>query len=62
MPINEDLKTKMLGRGKPVVDIGFPRRGAPTTEVGCANLLFGNIFVENGIRIKEFGPRRGACP
>ena len=42
----------------------FPEEGAPTTKVGGgANLLFGQNFPENCMKMDEFGPREGArCP
>ena len=39
-----------------VVDPGFPRGGANSSE-GCTNLLFHNFFAENWMKMKEFGPR-----
>ena len=38
-----------------VVDTGFQRRGRQPPRWG-ANLLFGQIFPENCMKIKEFGP------
>ena len=39
-----------------VANPGFPG-GNP--RGGCANLLFGQIFAENCMKMKEFGPREG---
>ena len=36
----------------------FPEWGA-NSQSGCANLLFCKFFVENCMRMKEFGPRGG---
>ena len=50
----------------PVVYLGFPRQGAPTHKVGFANILFGQLFSENRMKMKEIRPRRGStrpwCP
>ena len=33
--------------------------GVPTPEARRTNLLFGNIFAEGYMKMKEFGPRGG---
>ena len=43
-----------------MADLGFPRGTAIPKEAGGANLLFGTIFSENGLKIKELGLGR-AC-
>ena len=47
---------------KSVADSGFRSQGAPTSKVGGANLLFGQIFPENCTKMKESGPRSGGRP
>ena len=44
-----------------VADPGFPRGGGTNHQGGGANLLFGQNFPENCMKIKEFRPR-GARP
>ena len=42
---------------------GFARAGCHNPrERGCANLLFGKIFAENCMKLKEVGPRGGVFP
>ena len=43
----------------PVADPGFPRGGA-NFRGRCTNLLFCKFFVQNCMKMKEFGPRGGA--
>ena len=43
-----------------VADPEFPRRGGGNFQGGDANLLFNQIFPENCMKMKEFGPRGGA--
>ena len=44
-------------QGTAEVDPGFPRwRGAPTAQGGGVNLLFGQNFPENCMKMKEIGP------
>ena len=45
----------------PVADPGFPRGGGVNPRGWGANLLFGQKFPENCMKMKEFGPR-GAHP
>ena len=42
-----------------VADPGFPRGGGANPEGGGANLIFGQKFPENCMKMKEFGPRGG---
>ena len=42
-----------------MADPGFPRRGGANFQGGGKNLLFGQIFPKNCMKMKEFGPRRG---
>ena len=49
------------GEGMSVADPGFLRWG-PTPRGGSANLLFGKIFLENCMKMKEIGPREGGIP
>ena len=42
-----------------VADPGFPRGGDTNLQSGGANLLFGQKFLENCVKMKEFGPRGG---
>ena len=35
----------------------FPRVGGANSQSGCSNLLFCNFFVENCMKMKEFGSR-----
>ena len=42
-----------------VANLGFPRGGGADPQNGGANLLFGQKFPENCMKMKEFGPRRG---
>ena len=42
-----------------VVDPEFPRGGGANPQNGGANLLIGQIFSQNCMKMKEFGPRRG---
>ena len=44
-----------------VADPGFPRRGAPTPEIGAKTLLFGNIFCRIQHENKKIWPQ-GAHP
>ena len=41
-----------------VADPGFSRRGAPTPK---SAIIF-QVFAENCMKIKGFGPQGGACP
>ena len=43
----------------PVVDPGFPKQGFENTWVGGKNLLFGTIFSENCMKMKEIGKKTG---
>ena len=43
-----------------VADPEFPRGGDTNSQSGGANLLFGQKFPENCMKMKEFGPRGGA--
>ena len=43
-----------------VADPGFPRWGGGNPWVWTENLLFGKIFAENCMKMKEIGPRAGA--
>ena len=45
-----------------VADPEFARQGVPTPKVGVENLLFGQIFPENCMKMKEIGPRERARP
>ena len=48
-----------------MVDPGFPRGEGANLQGGGANLLFGQKFPENCMKIKEFGPggeRVPGCP
>ena len=42
-----------------VADPGFPRGGGANPQSGGANLLLGQKFPENCMKMKEFGPRGG---
>ena len=44
-----------------MADPGIPRRGATIPE-GSVNLLLGQIFAENCIKMKELGLRGGVHP
>ena len=43
-----------------MADLGFPRGGGVNPQGGSANLLFGQKFPENCMKMKEFGPKGGA--
>ena len=45
-----------------VADPGFPRAGGANPQGGAANLLFGQNFPENCLKMKEFGPRGASLP
>ena len=36
--------------------------GSANPRVGGANLLFGNIYAENSMKMKDIGPRGGRVP
>ena len=36
-----------------MVDPGFPRLGAPTSKVGAKTFLFGQMFPQNCMKMKE---------
>ena len=40
----------------PVADPGFPKGGGANPQGGDVNLLFGQKFPENCMKMKEFGP------
>ena len=40
----------------PMADSGFPKRGDVNPWVWGKNLLFGKIFAENCMKMKEIGP------
>ena len=42
-----------------VADPEFPRGGGANPQGGGANLLFGQKFPKNCMKMKEFGPRGG---
>ena len=42
-----------------VADPGLPRRGGNPSVLG-KNLLFGKIFAEKCMKMKEIGPKEGA--
>ena len=42
-----------------VADPGFSRGEGANPKSGCKNLLFGQIFPENCMKMKEIGPRGG---
>ena len=44
-----------------MADPGFPTGGANPRE-GCENVLFGNIFAENCMKMREIGLRGGTRP
>ena len=39
-----------------VADLGFPRGGGANPQNGGTNLLFGQTFPENCMKMKEFAP------
>ena len=43
-----------------VADPAFPRRGRGNPSVLCKNLLFGKIFAEKCMKMKEIRPKEGA--
>ena len=43
-----------------VADPGFSRGGCANSQNRCANLLFCNFFVQNCMKMKEFGRGGGA--
>ena len=49
--------TISITKPQPVADPGFPRRGGANPRVPGKNLLFGKIFAENGMKMKEIGQR-----
>ena len=51
----EPFGTKSLA----VADLGFPRGGGANPQGGGANLLFGQKFPENCMKMNKFGPRGG---
>ena len=50
----------VYGTNDSVADPGFPRGGGANPQGWGTNLLFGQKFPENCMKMKEFGPRRGA--
>ena len=59
---SNNVKDKMFRTGskQEVADPGFPRGGGANSQSGGANLLFGQHFPENCMKMKEFGPTGGA--
>ena len=52
----------MVQQRKPVANPGFPRGEGANPQDRGANLLYGQNFPKNCMRMKEFGPRGGARP
>ena len=40
----------------------YPSGGSRISQTGGADLLFGQIFPENRMKMKEIGPRGGRAP
>ena len=45
-----------------VADLGFPRKGEYEAEGRDTDLLYGKIFANNYMKMKEFGQRALASP
>ena len=55
----EKLRKLLFRPSYPLADLGFPRGGGAKPHGGGANLLFGQKFPENCMKMKEFGPTGG---
>ena len=61
LPKGFSPRVTSLLHSQAVADPGFPRRGGANFQSGGANLLFGQIFTQNCMKMKEFGPRGGGA-